>query len=162
MDDASGQLAPGEQIVVRARTHPIVFGGTAGFSAFVVGAAWLIVARNELTGTAVVQLWLAALGVVLLGLVSPVLRWRHAECVVTNRRLMLRAGLFRPRTRVLSLPAIEDVGVDQTMGGRLLGYGTLHVVAADGTIDVFPRVQGAHAVRDAIVRQTPRGSARRR
>jgi len=162
MEESSNQLAPGEQVLVRARTHPIAFAGTAGFAAFVVGAAWLIVARNELSGTTIVQLWLAALGVLLIGLVSPVLRWRNAECVVTTRRLLLRNGLFRPRTLALLLPAIQDVGVEQTLGGRLLGYGTLHVVAADGSIDVFPRVHRAQAVREAVLRQTHGGSGRRR
>ena len=162
MENSESQLAPGEQVVCRARTHPVVFGGTIGFAAFVIGAIWLIIVRNELTSAAVVQLCLAGAGIVLIGFVAPVLRWRHAECLVTNRRLLLQTGLFRPTTRELPLSAIEDVGVDETMMGRLLGYGTLHVVAGDGTIDMFPRVQDAHAVRDAIARQAPRGAGRRR
>jgi uncharacterized membrane protein YdbT with pleckstrin-like domain len=162
MDDSEGQLAPGEQVVLRARPHPVVFGGTLGFTAFVVGAVWLIIVRNELTTSAILQLCLGAAAIVLIGFVSPLLRWWHAECLVTNRRLVLRAGLFRPRTRALALPAIEDVGVDESMMGRLLGYGTLHVVGGDGTVDVFPRVQNVRAVRDAIARQVPRSGGRRR
>jgi uncharacterized membrane protein YdbT with pleckstrin-like domain len=162
MDDSAGQLAPGEQVLIRARTHPVVFAGTIGFAAFVVGAVWLIIVRNELSSSAIVQLCLGAAGVVLIGFISPILRWRHAECLVTNRRLLLRTGLFRTRTREVALPAIEHVGVDESMIGRLLGYGTLQVVAGDGTVDVFPRVQRAPAVREAIARQLPRGGRPRR
>jgi uncharacterized membrane protein YdbT with pleckstrin-like domain len=154
MGELSRELAPGEQVLVRARTHPIVFGGTVAFAAFVVGAVWLIIVRNELGGSTILQLWVAALAVVVIGFVSPVLRWRNAECVVTTRRLLLRTGLFRPRTLALLLPAIEDVSVEQSFGGRLLDYGTLQVVAADGAIDVFPRVYRAQQVRDAVLRQT--------
>lgn len=160
VEELSGELAPGEQVVVRARTHPIVFAGTLGFAAFVIGAAWLIVMRNELDASTVLQLWLAALAVVVFGFVSPVLRWRNAECVVTTRRLLLRTGLFRAHTLALLLPAIEDVTVEQSFGGRLLDYGTLQVVAADGAVDVFPRVQRAQQIRDAVLRQTQGGRRR--
>jgi uncharacterized membrane protein YdbT with pleckstrin-like domain len=162
MEDSESQLVPGEQVVWRARTHPVVFGGTAGFAACVIGAVWLIIVRNELTSSAVIQLCAAAAGIVLISFVSPVLRWLHAECLVTNRRVMLRTGLFRRRTRALALADLEDVSVDEGMVARRLGYGTLHMVARDGTIDVFPRVQNAHAVREAIARQVPRGTGRRR
>jgi uncharacterized membrane protein YdbT with pleckstrin-like domain len=149
-------------VVVRARLHPIVFAGTVGFAAFVVGAVWLIVVRNELANSTILQLWIAALGVVLIGFVSPVIRWRNAECVVTTRRLLLRTGLFRPRTLTLLLPTVEDVGVEQSFGGRLLDYGTLQVVASDGAIDVFPKVRRAQGVREAVLRQTRGASGRRR
>ena len=162
MGDLSTELEPGEQVVVRARMHPIVFAGTVGFAAFVVGATWLIVARNELANSTILQLWIAALAIVLIGFVSPVIRWRNAEWVVTSRRLLLRTGLFRPRTHALLLPAIEDVGIEQSFGGRLLDYGTLQVVASDGAIDVFPRVHRAQAVREAVLRQTRGASGRRR
>jgi uncharacterized membrane protein YdbT with pleckstrin-like domain len=162
MADLSSELEPGEEMVVRARMHPIAFAGTVGFAAFVVGAAWLIVVRNELAGSTILQLWLAALGIVLIGFVSPVIRWRNAECLVTTRRVLLRAGLFRPRTLALRLPAIEDVGVEQSFGGRLLDYGTLQIVGSDGAVDVFAKVRCAQGVREAVLRQTRGTSGRRR
>ena len=53
-------LAPGEHLVFRTRFHPVIFGSTALFAAFVAGVTVLIVARNELSTSTVALLWLAS------------------------------------------------------------------------------------------------------
>jgi Bacterial PH domain len=59
------------------------------------------------------------------------------------------------------LPKVEAIGVDQTIGGRLLGYGTLRIVGTGGTVEEFARVACPQALREAVVRQDPRSSAAR-
>jgi hypothetical protein len=54
-------------------------------------------------------------------------RWERTRVVVTDRRLYVVEGTLRRRTTAAGLQA--GVEVDQSVAGRLLGYGTL--VAGD-------------------------------
>jgi len=53
----------------------------------------------------------------------------------------------------LLLAKVEAIGVEQPLTGRLLGYGTLRLVGTSGTVEIFPRVARAEAVREAVVSQ---------
>lgn len=155
-------LVPGEEIAFRTRIHPVVFAGTATFAACVLGATALIVARNELATQTIGLLWMAAVLIVVISFVSPYLRWRTAEFAVTNRRVLVKVGLVSVHTVELMLPKVEAIAVDQTIAGRLLGYGTLRIVGTGGSVEAFPRVAHPEALREAVVRQAPRSAARAR
>ena len=53
--------------------------------------------------------------------------YRSTELAVTNRRVIFKTGLIRRRTVEMNMDKVETVDVDQTLFGRLLGYGTVHV-----------------------------------
>jgi uncharacterized membrane protein YdbT with pleckstrin-like domain len=146
-------LQPGEQLIFRTRLHPVMFSGTVGFTAFVTAIAALIIARNELAGDTIALLCLAAAVVVVSAWVSPLLRWRASEFAVTSRRLIVRGGLLRAYTLDFPLPEVREVAVEETLGGRLLDYGTVEVVRTKGEAEAFPRVAQAKALRDAAKRQ---------
>ena len=148
-------LAPGEQIVFRTRLHPIVYGSSAFFAACVLGIAGLIVARNDLPRETVRILWLAAVVIAVGSLASPWLRWRTSEFAVTDRRVLVKVGLFAVHTLELMLSKVEAIGVDQSLAGRLLGYGTLRIVGTGGTVEEFERVARPDALREAVVGQAP-------
>jgi hypothetical protein len=62
------------------------------------------------------------------------LGWRRRRVVVTDQRVLsLSGGLIR-RVGSISLEQISEVALAQGPGGRLLGYGTLHVRAGDREI----------------------------
>jgi len=155
-------LTPGEEIAFRTRLHPVIFAGTATFAACVIGATALIVARNELAPETVRLLWLAAVAIVAVSFSSPYLRWRTSEFAVTNRRVLVKVGLLSVHTVELLLPKVEAIAVDQTIAGRLFGYGTLRIVGTGGSVEAFPRVAQPEALREAVVRQAPRSAARAR
>ena len=154
-------LVPGERVVFRTRFHPVMFAGTVFFALCVVGVAALIVHRNALAPETVRLLWLGALLTIILSFVSPYLRWRTSEFAVTTRRVLVKVGLVSIHTVELLLPKVEVVGVDHPLTGRLLGYGTLRLVGTDGTVEIFPRVARAEAVREAVVSQFEGGAAAR-
>jgi len=138
-----------ERIVFRTRLHPVVFTGAVGFAAFVIGVAALVVVRNPLApGTARTLVW-GALAVAAGGFVMPVLRWRRTEFAVTPRRLLVTVGPLP--ARLVELRHGEAVDVEQTLGGRLLGYGT--VVLGDVA---FHRVARALVLQAAVLRAVPR------
>ena len=155
-------LAPGEQVVFSTRLHPVIFASTMAFTAFVFGAIALIVSRNELTRQTVVILWAAGL-VIALGSLAPLwVRWKTSEFAVTDRRVLVKIGLLSVHTLELLLPKVEAIGVDQTIWGRMLGYGTLRVTGTGGTVEAFARVAHPQALREAVVRQAPGSPAARR
>lgn len=60
-----------------------------------------------------------------------------SEIAVTSDRFVRKTGLISFQTEEVSLDKIEEVTVDQTILGRLFGYGTLQVHGTGtGTIEV--------------------------
>jgi uncharacterized membrane protein YdbT with pleckstrin-like domain len=148
-------LAPGEELAFRTRLHPVIFAGTVTFAACVIGVTVLIVARNALAPETIRLLWLAAAAIVVVSFAPPYLRWRTSEFAVTNRRVLVKVGLLSIHTVELLLPKVEAIAVDQTLAGRLLGYGTLRIVGTGGTVEAFPRVSRPQGLREAVARQAP-------
>ena len=72
------------------------------------------------------------------------------EYVVTTRRVIYRRGIIRRITREIDTSAVESVDLQQSILGRILGYGSLSV-RGRGTVQAdFLRVGGVVSVRRAI------------
>lgn len=65
-----------------------------------------------------------------------VLAWDRTLLVVTSAKLLVLHGVLRRRAASVALPAGGAVEVDQSLLGRLLGYGT--VVAGDLEVPYVP------------------------
>jgi uncharacterized membrane protein YdbT with pleckstrin-like domain len=145
----------------QTRFHPVVLSGAMWFAATVAGIVTLIIVRNDLPAAPARQLALAGIVVAVLGFVPPIVRWRRSELAVTGEGLRVRTGLFRVHTTLLPHDRVEAVEARATVVGRLLDYGTVRIVGADGTYEELPRVARAAAFRDAALAAAP-GSRRRR
>jgi Bacterial PH domain len=152
-----------EKVTARARLHVAVFTGAATLAAVSLAVAGLIVARNPLRPESVRLVWLVAAVVAASGFVSPVMRWLATEVAVTDRRVLAvtREGLGRPRALELPFQDMAEVEVERTVAGRLLGYGTLRLVARGGATEEFARVADAEAVRAAAGRGVAPSGRRR-
>jgi uncharacterized membrane protein YdbT with pleckstrin-like domain len=73
-----------------------------------------------------------------------------SEFAVTNRRVIIKVGLVARRTVELNLSQVESVGVDQSIFGRLLGYGTIIVRGSGGTYESFKAIAKPLAFRKAV------------
>jgi uncharacterized membrane protein YdbT with pleckstrin-like domain len=63
-------------------------------------------------------------------------RWERTHLVVTTDKLCLVDGTLRRRSSTVRLRSVENLELDQTLFGRLFGYGTL--VAGPLEIDHVP------------------------
>ena len=63
-------------------------------------------------------------------------RWERTRLVVTDENLVLVCGTLRRRTASVSLRTVTSLELEQSVPGRLLGYGTL--VAGPLAIDHVP------------------------
>ena len=59
------------------------------------------------------------------------------EMTVTNKRVFVKVGLAARRTIELLLSRVESIGVEESVMGRMLGYGTVIVHGTGGTPEVF-------------------------
>jgi len=67
------------------------------------------------------------------------LEYVTSEFVVTNKRIMMREGFFFRHTNETRLAAVSQVNVDQSLLGRMLGYGIVSINAF-GAFDYFPSI----------------------
>ncbi len=82
------------------------------------------------------QIVLGAVGLgILYALVKLALRiiqFLTTERAVTERRLIFKEGLIARRTAELSVGRIEEINLQQSVLGRILGYGTLAISGTGG------------------------------
>ncbi len=76
--------------------------------------------------------WLWPLGIALMIIgfflwTSVIVVYQATELAVTNKRIIVKLGVIRRATTELYLTRIEGVEVEQSILGRMLGYGTVYV-----------------------------------
>ncbi len=97
----------------------------------------------------------------------PVVERATSEFAVTTRRVIIKVGLISRRTVELNLEKIESIGVDQTILGRIFGYGTIVVNGTGGTHEPFRGIarplefrKAVNEASEAHVRHPPAASVR--
>jgi uncharacterized membrane protein YdbT with pleckstrin-like domain len=132
-------LLPDERIVYLARLHWIIF--LKSFLLIAVGAALLWV--EPITAGIVALLgflvWLPAF-----------VRYRTSEFGVTTKRVVFKVGFVRRRTLELLLRHVEAILVDQSVAGRIFGYGSVTLTGTGGVREVFHNVSSPLELRRRI------------
>ena len=75
-----------------------------------------------------------------------------SEFAVTNKRVILKKGLYKRETLELMLNKTEGIKIQQGIWGRLLGYGTL-IVTTGGASNAFKLVASPQKFRKEINEQ---------
>ena len=57
----------------------------------------------------------------------------------TNKRAMMKVGVFSSRSVELLLNKIEAIAVNQSFVGRIFGYGDIEVTGSGGTKEEFAK-----------------------
>ena len=60
--------------------------------------------------------------------IYPYLISKFSEFGITNKRLIIKTGILSRKTLELNLSKIESVNVNQSIFGRILGYGSIGVI----------------------------------
>ena len=125
MSYVSSTLAPGEVVVANARYHWIIFRWSILLTLLALIFAFEA-SRHEDYRAPLMLCAAASLGLAALSAFPPLLRRWSTEICATNNRIIMKSGLLRTRTRELMLRNIQSMDVDQTILGRLLGYGSIN------------------------------------
>lgn len=158
MSYAEQNLISGETITYHGRLHAFVL-AKKFLLAFLldiaaIGCVWL--GATERDGTIA---YLAALVLLIVsGIVffAAMVSRRAAEFVVTNKRVIVKLGIVHKRTSEIFLNKVETVGVDQSVMGRMLNYGTITVRGTGGTSEEFHQIASPFEFRRQIQEQIGR------
>ena len=118
-------VTAGEHVQIEERRHGVVLVGSF-LRAFALAAPGIV---------ALVIGWPASIaGVVLLALAAAMVlravwRWERTLVVLTTEKLFVVHGTVRRRAAAVRLARVGPVEIEQSLLGRLLGYGT--IVAGD-------------------------------
>ncbi len=83
-------------------------------------------------------------------LLSAYLKWRSSEFGVTDKRVLIKTGIIGRHTLETLLTKVENIGVEQTLWGRLFNYGTIYVTGTGSTRETFPGIHAPLEFRKAI------------
>jgi uncharacterized membrane protein YdbT with pleckstrin-like domain len=152
-------LIPGEKILYKTRLHwivvlwPVSLGLLFGLSGLIllIHALWPGRAADY-SGVMMV----AALILLLAATISvavALLKRAATEMAVTDHRVVVKIGVFSRRTIELLLAKVESIGVDETLFGRILGYGTVVLRGTGGTPESFSTIAHPLEFRRAVQQQ---------
>ena len=160
-------LVPGEILLYQTRHHWIVLIGPLVIALLLgLPALWLLfeaVAKRPEMNEYVARVPGGAQGLVILGVILVVialanLAWGMAkrnatEMAVTNRRVLIKTGMGSRRTLDLMLSRVESIGVEETMWGRMVGYGSVIVRGTGGTPEAFVKISNPQEFRRQVQQQ---------
>ena len=123
-------LLSDEQLVYKARLHGIIF--VKPCAIIFLGLIFLFI-QPMIAGV-----------VMVIGLAAAVPTWVDyvsSEFGVTNKRVIIKVGFIRRRTLELLLRQVEAISVDQSVTGRILGFGSLTLTGTGGVRELFHNVK---------------------
>jgi uncharacterized membrane protein YdbT with pleckstrin-like domain len=137
-------LQPGERVVHDAGLHWVIF--TRAIIAAIICLV-LVIAALSAAGSQTqylsLALWIAAAILALLALSAGLrafIRRATTEFAVTDHRVIYKTGLLARHTLEMNRSKIESVDVDQSIAGRVLGYGTVVVRGTGGSLEPIRNV----------------------
>jgi hypothetical protein len=156
MSYVSETLAPGETVLTRAR-----FNWTYSIDA----VFWFVVGLLPLIGTAVAHaggdlaagapIWLYGFSglAALLGtgvLIAHIIHLQTTEIAVTSSRFIYKTGLVSRTTKEVSLNKIEEINLEQSILGRIFGYGHLTLRGTGVGVIELPDIDNPLEIRRTI------------
>lgn len=142
MSYVSSNLMQGEEVVYSANIHwfvylPGLFLGIAG----VVVLFFAVSSGDEAAGLYV----LLGIGLAFIGLfklISAFIYKKTTELAITSKRVVAKTGLIRRDTMELNHSKVESFNVDQSVFGRIFGFGTVVVNGTGGGRNPVPNIDG--------------------
>ena len=150
MSYVNSVLQPGETIKAIGKLHWIIF--VRAFVLLVAGIILLIYASSLTTQLGFV-LRMVGWAVLVLALLAALQAWFMqwiTELAITDRRVIYKRGFLSRRTIEMNMAKVETVDVQQSIFGRLLGFGTIRVRGTGQGIENLTGVAAPLALRNAI------------
>ena len=144
MSYVDSQLLPGENVMYRSKLHWQVF-LVPGFFAGILLLASIGLFGSGAKGTGLILLILAGLLILV-----PFIKRANSEFAVTNKRIIVKLGVFTTRTVELLHSKVEAISVNQGLLGKMLGYGDIVVTGTGGTREEFKAVASPLELRRAV------------
>jgi uncharacterized membrane protein YdbT with pleckstrin-like domain len=121
-------LQPGEKVLYSTNAHWIFY--LPAIAAWIVAAVLTVLAPMFVSETPMLLCLSLAAIMAIFAIYKMLTAWFHrwtTETDVTNLRVVHKTGFIKRRTFEMSLDKVESVDVNQSILGRLLGYGDVTV-----------------------------------
>ena len=144
-------LQPDERVVHAARLHWLIY--LVPVLLLIVAALCAVIAVKSDKPAIAIPLFLTAGLLAPIGIVSAIsalIRQMTTELVLTDRRVIYKTGIFRRHTMEMNRTKVETVGVDQSILGRLLNYGTVIVRGTGGSLEPIRQIDDPLSFRNHI------------
>ena len=130
--------SPEERVCFDARRHGVVLARPLAQAVVLAGSGGILLSQPwplQLPGAALVVA-AAAIGL------RAVWRWERSHLVVTTEKVFVVDGTLRRKASAVRLRSVENLELEQSLPGRLFGYGTL--VAGPLEIDHVPEPKAVY------------------
>lgn len=144
-------LQPGERLLYSTTLHGIIY--LPAVLTWIVAVGCFVMSRQaESDGVGMVWLILAA-AAALIALLWTMRAWFRrwtTETDVTTLRVVHKTGFVRRRTFEMNLDKVESVDVDQSIAGRLLGYGDVTIRGVGEGVETIRMIAAPLQFRNSI------------
>ncbi len=149
MSYVASVLQPGEKVLHVGAPHWI--GYWRALACLILALAFAILRPANAARADVVLFVAAALLLAALGLAAQTafIRWTR-EIGVTDRRVIYKRGFISRHTAEMNMDKIETVLVEQSLPGRLLGYGTITIQGTGASIETLKNMADPIGLRSSI------------
>jgi uncharacterized membrane protein YdbT with pleckstrin-like domain len=124
-------LQPGEKLLMMGHLHWIAYWQAMLFLVLGTGLVWL--EHQFKINDIAISMTAVTFGVLFLVafLRTWFVRW-ITEIAITDRRIIYKRGFINRHTEEMNMDKVASVDVDQSILGRMLDYGTIHVLGTGG------------------------------
>jgi uncharacterized membrane protein YdbT with pleckstrin-like domain len=152
-------LQPGETVVYETQLHWLIYlrAMMALIVCIILGGSALSAPGGE-TRYLSLALWIGAAIFALLALsagLAAFVRRATTELAITDHRVIYKRGLLSRHTLEMNRSKVESVDVNQTILGRILGYGTIIVRGTGGSLEPMQRMTDPLTFRSQITAADP-------
>jgi hypothetical protein len=152
-------LADGERVALRGRQHALatIIEGRVPWAIFIASLVLVVLDLQLEPGFARNLFGWVGLGLLvvsLLWLVQIYASWFAQDYIITNRRVMKVEGILKKRSADSSLEKINDAVLEQSVFGRMLGYGDLDILTAnEQSVDRYRMLSQAQHFKKTMLEQ---------
>lgn len=137
-------LMSGEKLYVQAKLHWTIFSKAILFCASSAGLLFYSL-KTSMAGDIKVSELVRNGGLITLipalwYLAAAFINYNATELAVTSKRVIAKFGFIKRSTIELNHSKVESFHVDQSVLGRIFGFGTLHINGTGGGITPIPNI----------------------
>jgi uncharacterized membrane protein YdbT with pleckstrin-like domain len=118
-------LSPGEEVQLEARPHGIALAVPLARALAVAAAGGGLILYGPRASWLLPPAGAGLLGAAAIVALAAVLRWDRTLLVLTTEKLFVVHGVLSRRAAAVRLARVGALEVEQSLTGRLLGYGTI-------------------------------------
>ena len=150
-------LADGERVALRSRQHILatIIEGRVPWVLLILAVVLIFLDLSLEPGVVRDLFGLLGLGLLLVSLAWLTfiyLQWLNQDYLVTNRRVVKVEGILNKRSADSSLEKINDAVLQQSLFGRMLGYGDLDILtAAEESVDRYRMLSQAQTFKRTML-----------